>query len=63
MEDRTCTVCDQPIPAGRLEALPETTTCKLCSRVVARTENDDGIIDGADMGDLVRSMQTPERSK
>lgn len=31
-----CEVCQQPIPAERLEALPETTTCVKCSRVKAK---------------------------
>ena len=27
----TCVVCGRPIPAGRLEALPATTTCVSCA--------------------------------
>lgn len=29
---RACTFCKKPIPAARLEALPETTTCVDCSK-------------------------------
>ena len=32
MEEKLCIHCDQPIPEGRLKALPKTTTCTGCSQ-------------------------------
>ena len=56
---RTCESCGKPIPAGRLAALPETTTCIWCSKVVRpRTEADVDVDDGHDGDDLVRSGQS-----
>lgn len=34
---RRCKVCDQPIPQGRLEAIPDTETCTEHSEVQAYT--------------------------
>jgi RNA polymerase-binding transcription factor DksA len=30
--DRKCSLCDQPIPAARLEVLPSATMCLACSQ-------------------------------
>lgn len=48
-----CVCCKQPIPEERLEALPDTTTCVRCSRVVPYTE-DDIDIDGSAPEELRR---------
>jgi len=32
MEARRCVSCDEPIPEGRLKALPKTQTCTGCSQ-------------------------------
>lgn len=32
METKLCIHCDQPIPEGRLKALPKTQTCTPCSQ-------------------------------
>lgn len=55
-----CQKCGDLIPSARLEALPETTTCVYCSDVRARTV-DDVQVDGADAGELIRSVQHPDR--
>ena len=61
MERKNCETCGRVIPAGRILALPETKTCLWCSKVTARTEADIDV-DGADSGDLVRSMQSQSRN-
>ncbi len=33
--ERNCTECNEPIPEGRLKALPKTTTCTKCSNIDA----------------------------
>ena len=33
-EERLCERCEKPIPAGRLEALPETQICVKCSEEI-----------------------------
>jgi hypothetical protein len=35
--ERNCEACGEPIPAARLEALPETTTCVSCSTATKQT--------------------------
>lgn len=34
MSERLCESCSQPIPAGRLEALPDTIICVKCSEEI-----------------------------
>ncbi len=59
MENRTCSICGEVIPKGRLEALPDTPHCRLCSTVVAYYGVD--IVDGPALEDLIDSLQQPER--
>ena len=33
--ERNCSICSEPIPTGRLKALPKATTCVKCSNVDA----------------------------
>ena len=33
--ERNCIECNEPIPEGRLKALPKTTTCTKCSNIDA----------------------------
>lgn len=59
---RTCKVCGDPIPRGRLQALPDTDTCVRHSDAKPRTERD-VYLDGPDASDMVKSVASPERDK
>lgn len=53
-----CEVCGIQIPEERLEVLPETNTCILCSHVEPKTEATPGVIPIEDTIDLLASMQS-----
>lgn len=57
-----CTECGTEIPMERLEILPDTKTCVKCSSVKPYTEDTAGIIDGADMRDMLASAQSTTKS-
>jgi hypothetical protein len=40
---RRCALCDQPIPAARLEALPGVTTCIACATKYPRKVDTSGV--------------------
>ena len=54
-ELRTCSKCGQKIPAGRLEALPETQTCLRCSDAAPKTAADVEV-DGPDGEDMIHQQ-------
>jgi hypothetical protein len=54
MERRLCMECGRPIPAGRLEALPDTVLCVRC--VVVKPISGASVMDGADNSDLLDSV-------
>ena len=59
MERRLCKTCMKPIPKQRLDVLPNADTCIAHSEDKrARTADDVDCTDGADGGDMVRSMQS-----
>ena len=58
--EKLCLDCGDPIPQGRVEALPETLTCVGCSQVRPRSILDVDV-EGADVADLARSAATPDR--
>ena len=62
MEDRLCEFCGTKIVSGRLEALPDTTTCVDCSMVERVDANTFGIIGVDDTDDLLRSSQSTTKS-
>jgi len=39
-EEHRCVVCGEPIPAKRLAALPDTTTCVACATVPRKKRSD-----------------------
>jgi RNA polymerase-binding transcription factor DksA len=39
-DEKLCVTCGEPIPAKRLEALPETKTCIKCAAVPRKTRGD-----------------------
>lgn len=41
--EKRCVLCDKPIPAARLEALPGVTTCIECARKHPRKVDTSGI--------------------
>ena len=55
-EHRECVKCGGAIQQGRLKALPDTTTCVLCSTAKPRTA-DEMEIDGPDREDLIHTAQ------
>lgn len=55
MEDVKCIVCGRVIPCGRLDALPGVQTCVLHSDAKPVTEDTPGVVDGADVAELVKS--------
>ena len=59
---RRCKTCDNVIPQGRIEAIPDCETCVYCSKERAKTIKDVEV-DGPDPQDLHRSVMTPERGK
>ena len=39
-KEKYCVICGEPIPPGRLEAVPGTTTCVRCATVPRRKRSD-----------------------
>ena len=69
---RLCDTCGQQIPAARLEALPNTTTCIKCSRVVTfvgfmdwahKTAPELVMVNGDDTENLRRARRVSERAR
>lgn len=52
---RSCSKCGKLIPQERLQTLPDTETCVLCSQVKPLTENQLDL-DGADSHDLFKAV-------
>ena len=54
---RLCITCGQTIHAQRVALLPDTLTCVGCSEAEPITEDEAGLLDGADQAELDRMTQ------
>jgi RNA polymerase-binding transcription factor DksA len=61
MEEKKCSICGKRIHVGRVEALPDTDTCKRCSREVAKTE-DNTDLDGPATDEMIQQARQPDEA-